>query len=724
MRPDRRIFIRIEAKKQKVKGSYLEPSRGLTPFIKLCYGLVVHSPPMAQHHQHPLHKEVQACVEALRREIRRHDYLYYVKDCPEISDTEYDRLFRELTELEATYPGLITPDSPTQRVGGPPLEALKKVLHVRPMLSLDSLSDQAEVRAFDKRMQRELGVDSILYTVEPKFDGLSVELVYDHGTFTRGATRGDGSTGEEVTVNLRTVRALPLQLQCEKDLPDHLVVRGEVYMRLKDFQTLNKRITERGEEAFANPRNAASGSLRQLDSRVTAERPLMVVCYEIMEQSGPLPFSHWEELESLARWGFPIPVQRHQCASIEEVIAFHREMEATRGNLAFEIDGIVVKVARRDWQDALGARSRSPRWAIAFKFSPRKEITQVQDIVVSVGRTGTLTPLTLLKPVEVGGVTISRATLHNADEVARKDIRIGDTVKVERAGDVIPAIAERTPVLGEQRAEPFHMPTTCPVCGSAVAREGAYYYCSGQTACPAQLKGAIEHFASKGAANIAKLGEKTVSHLVDRGLVRDLADLYALTKEQILSLDGFANRSASLLLNAIERSKQISLDRFLTGLGIRQIGRHIAKVLAAQFRTLDAIMNADRETLEAVHEIGPEIARSLTTFFQEDRNRRVITRFLEMGLAITVETTRAEASKGRKLEGKTFIFTGGLERYTREEAKRLVEEFGGRVTSSVSKQTDYVVVGKDPGSKLEEAKRVSVPVLTETEFTALLEEPE
>ena len=404
---------------------------------------------------------VQQRMNDLRNEIRRHDYLYYVKNRPEISDDAYDRLFRELSQLESTYPDLITPDSPTQRIGAAPQTDLKKVQHERPMLSLDSIMNADDVRAFDTRVRRELGreldrdleQETIYYTVEPKFDGLSVELVYEHGRFTRGATRGDGITGEDVTINLRTLRSLPLQLQAAPDLPAHLVVRGEVYMRLDDFQALNRRITERGDEPFANPRNAASGALRQLDSRMTAERPLVVTCYEIMIQSGhPLP-THWDELDRLAAWGLPIPSLSRRCTSIEEVIAFHAETASVRDDLPYEIDGAVVKLDRRDWQALLGEKSRSPRWAIAYKFAARKEITQVQDIVVSVGRTGTLTPLALLKPVDVGGVTISRATLHNADEVARKDVRVGDTVKVERAGDVIPAITERIPVPDQQRAE-------------------------------------------------------------------------------------------------------------------------------------------------------------------------------------------------------------------------------------------------------------------------------
>ncbi|MGH7164206.1 MAG: NAD-dependent DNA ligase LigA [Nitrospiraceae bacterium] len=664
-------------------------------------------------------------IEALRKEIRRHDYLYYVKDRPEISDAEYDRLFRELSDLEAAYPDLVTPDSPTQRVGAPPLDELTKVQHERPMLSLDSVADPEEVLAFDKRAKRELGLETVHYTVEPKYDGLSVELVYDNGGFVRGATRGDGTTGEDVTINLRTLRSLPLQLHAPQHRssqpPSHLVVRGEVYMRLADFQSLNRRITERGEEAFANPRNAASGSLRQLDSRITAERPLVLTCYEIMAQSGSPPPTHWEELDSLERWGLPIPLQRRRCESIDGVMAFHAEIESLRERLPFEIDGVVVKLNRREWQQALGEKSRSPRWAIAYKFTPRKEITQVQDIVVSVGRTGTLTPLALLKPVEVGGVTISRATLHNADEVARKDVRVGDTVKVERAGDVIPAIAERVPVEGERRAEPFRMPDRCPVCGSAVAREGAYYYCTGQAACPAQIKGALEHFASKSALNIEGLGGKTIAQLVERGLVRDLADLYTLTKAQILTLDGFADRSASLLMAAIEASKQVSLERFLIGLGIRQVGQHIAGVLARRFGTLQAVMAADRETFERVHEIGPEIASSLETFFKEDHNRRVIERLLRHGLSIEASAT-AERSR-QPLERKTFVFTGALERFSRDEAKRGVERLGGRVTSSVSKETDYVVAGKDPGSKLEEARRLGIRVLSEEEFSALLDQP-
>ncbi len=664
--------------------------------------------------------DLQHRVERLRDEIRRHDFLYYVKDRPEISDAAYDRLFKELAELEQANPELIAADSPTQRVGGAVLEELEKVRHERAMLSLDSILDVEEVRAFDQRMKRELGAEAVAYTAEPKFDGLSIELVYDHGRFVRGATRGDGTTGEDVTVNLRTIRSLPLHLLPRSGVPDHLVVRGEVYMRLDDFQSLNRRIAERGEEGFANPRNAAAGSLRQLDSSITASRPLVVTCYEVMAHSGSEIATHWEEMERLADWGIPVPVHRRRCLTIDDIVLYHKEIESVRDTLPYEIDGVVVKVDERRYQQQLGFKSRSPRWAIAFKFTPRKEITVVEDIAVSVGRTGTLTPLALLRPVEVGGVTISRATLHNADEVARKDIRVKDTVKVERAGDVIPAVAERVPVPGEHRSEPFRMPEICPVCYSAVAREGAYYYCTGQAVCAAQLKGAVEHFASKGALDIDGLGKKTVAQLVDHNLVANLADLYRLRKDQLLALEGFADRSASLLLESIERSKSVLLDRFILGLGIRQVGQHIAKVLTREFGSLSAIMSADQERLLRVPEIGPEISSSLVSYFSEPQNRAVIEDLLACGFQI---------GEGRKLgggdarfAGKTFVFTGGLDLFSREEAKRLVEDRGARVASSVSKKTGYVVAGHEPGSKLEQARKLGVQVLTEQEFAELLKE--
>jgi len=663
---------------------------------------------------------VQEQLDWLRQELRKHDYLYYVKDRPDISDGEYDRLFKDLSDLEAAHPDLVTDDSPTQRVGAPPLAELGKVKHERPMLSLDSIVDQADVLAFDQRMKRELEHQQIEYTVEPKFDGLSIELVYEHGRLVRGSTRGDGMTGEDVTINLRTIRSLPLHLRSDTFPPERLAVRGEVYMKLDDFHGLNRTMTERGDEAFANPRNAAAGSLRQLDSNITAARPLVVTCYEIMALSTEPPGSHWDELNALAEWGLPIPSHRRRCQTIDEVITFHRDTEQVRDSLPYEIDGLVVKVNRRDWQEQLGFKSRSPRWAIAFKFAPRKEITVVQNIVVSVGRTGTLTPLALLRPVEVGGVTISRATLHNADEVARKDIRVGDTVKVERAGDVIPAVAERISVPGETRSAPFTMPNHCPVCGSAVGREGAYYYCTGQSACAAQLTGAIEHFASKQALNIEGLGKKTVAQLVEHKLVGSLADLYRLTRDHLLPLDGFAEKSTALLLGAIAQSKVVSLDRFLLGLGIRQIGQHIAKVLAKEFGTLDAIMETDEARLLEVKEIGPEISSSLISYFREDSNRRAIAQLRELGLTITEQARLIPQSL--PLSGKTFVFTGGLDRFSRDEAKALVERLGGAISSSVSKRTSFVVAGHDPGSKIDQAQKLGIAVLTEQAFSELVKE--
>jgi DNA ligase (NAD+) len=663
--------------------------------------------------------DLQARVAALRDEIRRHDYLYYVKAKPEISDSVYDRLFQELSEIERSHPELVTPDSPTQRVGAAPLDSLKKVRHEQAMLSLDSIVERTDVLAFDQRIKRELQAGAVEYTAEPKFDGLSVELLYEDGVFARGATRGDGTTGEDVSINLRTIRALPLQLMPRTGYPPRLVVRGEVYMRLDDFQALNRTMAERGEEGFANPRNAASGALRQLDSSMTAARPLTLTCYEIMALSGKGLPTHWEELDALSRWGFPVPLHRRLCVSIEEAMEYHRDTETIRDSLPYEIDGVVIKVNRRDWQERLGYKSRSPRFAVAYKFTPRKEVTKVQDIAVSVGRTGTLTPLALLIPVEVGGVTISRATLHNADEVGRKDIRVGDTVRVERAGDVIPAIAERVPVPGEVRGEPFRMPSHCPVCGSNVAKEGAYHYCTGQSVCLAQLKGAIEHFASKSALNIEGLGKKTVAQLVDAGLVRSLADIYRLTKAQLLTLEGFADRSAGLLLQAIERSKTVSLDRFLMGLGIRQVGQHIAKVLAREFRSLSGLMEADENRFLQIPAIGPEIASSLVSYFSEEHNRRVIQELSDTGF--TIEAPAASSSASGSLEGKTFVFTGGLKDLTREQAGQLVEERGGRVASSISKKTSYVVAGEEAGSKLEQAAKLGIPVLSESKFLALIE---
>ena len=676
--------------------------------------------------------ELRDRITELRKQIRRHNRLYYDLGEPEISDSEYDKLFKELQDLEAQYPDLLAPDSPTQRVGHSEVEAdvspspmaaatvFSKVPHDRPLLSLDSVLVPDEVHAFDKRMKKELDVDQIEYVVEPKYDGLSVVIVYERGTFVSGATRGDGQTGELITPNLRSILD---RLSCREvrgDVPRRIVVRGEVYLPLPDFQALNRELTERSEKTFANPRNAASGSLRQLDFRITESRPLVLTCYDLMVSSDPLPPTHWETVSALETWGLPVPEQRQVCHGIEEVIAFHHGMMEQREDLPFEIDGVVVKLNSRDHQEQLGEKSRSPRWAVAFKFPPRKELTIVRDIVVSVGRTGALTPIALLTPVEVGGVTISRATLHNVEEVARKDVRVGDTVKVERAGDVIPDIVERVAVPGEQRAAPFAVPLACPVCQSAVVQEGSVYYCTGQTVCSAQLKGGIQHFASKGALNIENLGEKTVAQLVDKALVRNLADLYRLTKEQLLSLDGFAEKSATQLLAAIEHSKAPSLQRFLFGLGIHHVGHHVAQILASQFGSLDKFLTVTREELLEIRDVGPEIAQSVVSFFAEERNVAVLNAMKTLGVNVRTGSSEKSGQAG-PLEGKSFVFTGGLESVSRQEAAQRVEALGGRVISAVSKHTAYLVVGKDPGSKLDEAKRLGIPVLDEAGFFDLIQ---
>ena len=666
-------------------------------------------------------QKIQAQITELREQIRRHNELYYGLGEPEISDSEYDGLFKALQDLEEQHPDLVTPDSPTQRVSGVPLAQFAKVPHHRPLLSLDSVLIPEEISAFDKRVKKELDVDRIEYVVEPKYDGLSVVVVYENGTFVSGATRGDGQTGENITPNLRSILSRLHCLKIKGNVPQRIVIRGEVYLRLPDFQALNRQLTERGEKTFANPRNAASGSLRQLDVEITASRPLVLTCYDLMVSSEPLPRTHWETVDLLDAWDLPVPdsAMRCVCPDVEEVIAFHRSMMEQREDLPFEIDGVVVKLNSRDFQEQLGEKSRSPRWAIAFKFPPRKELTTVQDIVVSVGRTGALTPIALLTPVEVGGVTISRATLHNVEEVARKDVRVGDTVKVERAGDVIPDIVERVAIPGEQRAVPFAVPLACPVCQSAVAQEGPVYYCTGQTVCSAQLKGGIQHFASKGALNIEGLGEKTVAQLVDKALVKDLSDLYRLTKEQLLSLDGFAEKSAVQLFSAIEQSKAPSLERFLFGLGIHHVGHHVARILVSQFGSLDRLLTATREELVEIRDIGPEIAQSVVSFFAEPRNVAVLDRMKVLG--VTVQTVSHETSgQAGPLEGKSFVFTGGLESVSRQEASQRVEALGGRVTSAVSKHTAYIVVGKDPGSKLDEAKRLGIPVLDEAGFLDLI----
>jgi len=659
--------------------------------------------------------EAREEAAALRDAVEYHNYLYHVKDRPRISDAAFDRLFRRLQALEEAFPELRIETSPTRKVGAPPVSELRKVRHRTPMLSLDGATEEKNVADFDRFVRKNTGREDIVYVVEPKFDGFSVEVVYRDGVFQYGATRGDGVTGEDISENLKTVRALPLRLR--EGAPSFLAVRGEVYMPKQGFQKLNRSRIESGDEPFANPRNAAAGIMRQLDSRKVADKPMEIVFYDVLEQEGAALASHWEALEAFREWGLRTNPGNRRCLSFEEIKKYHGELYEKRDDLDFEIDGVVIKVDDFRLRAELGVRERSPRWAMAWKFPPREEITRLEEIVVSVGRTGVLTPLALLEPVDVGGVTVSRATLHNEDEVRRKDVRPGDRVRVARAGDVIPEIVERIEEPGRQRGEPFSMPEKCPVCGAKVIREGAYTVCPAGFSCPAQLIGRIIHYASRNAMNIEGLGRETARQLVEKGKVRNVADLYRLAVADLVELEGFAEKSATQLYQAIQASKNPRLDRFLYALGISQVGERTARLLARRYGSLAALSEAGIEDLQATPEIGPEIAGSVVRFFAEKENRDVLAALASAGLE--VETLREEGIS-MPLRGKTFVLTGSLERLSREEARERIERLGGRVTSSVSKKTDFVVAGADPGSKLDNARRLGIRIIKEKEFEDML----
>lgn len=654
---------------------------------------------------------------ALREAINYHDHLYYVKDAPKISDAKYDQLLKRLEDLEDAYPKLKTDDSPTQRVGADPVSKLEKVEHSAPLLSLQATLENDDVKRFLDHVREAADSRSTNLVLEPKFDGLSVEVIYRRGKFERGVTRGNGRVGEDISRTLKTVHTLPLSLQGGDRLPDELAVRGEVYMPLDGFTQLNKQRVENGQDPFANPRNAAAGLMRQYESRNVAGKPLAVFFYEILSSDGDIPGSHQKVLKQLRDWGLRVTPLNKTASRFKEVKQYHGRLAERRDDLDYEIDGIVIKVDDRKLRETLGTRDRNPRWALAWKFEPREETTLVEDIVVQVGRTGILTPVALLQPVDVGGVTVSRATLHNEREARRKDIRIGDRVKILRAGDVIPEIAERVKRPGKKRGERFRMPDQCPVCEAWITREGAYHICSAGLACPAQLRGRLRHFASREAMDIDHLGEEAADQLVQRGLVENLADLYRLDKSDLESLEGYAKKSASKLHDAIQGAKSARLDRFLYALGIAHVGRRVARQLAGEFGSLDKLMKADRERLEKIADIGSEIAGATADFFADQDNRKVLQRLRRAG----VEIEKMPARNRQPLKNKTFVFSGALDDFTRSEAREQVEALGGRATSSISGETDYLVLGDNPGSKRDEAEEQGVDCIDEDAFKRLLE---
>lgn len=653
----------------------------------------------------------------LRDEIRRHDHLYYVLDRPEISDAEYDRLFDELVRLEAEYPDLATHDSPTQRVAGAPRTGFATHAHTSPMLSIQATHDADDVRGFHRRVQRAAGTET-RYLLEPKLDGASVELVYEDGVLVRAVTRGDGRRGEDVTANVRTIGAVPLRLLTgRRRVPSFLALRGEVLMPVRAFQALNRRLVESGREPFANPRNAAAGSLRQLDARITAERPLDLQVYEIMEVRGLTFHTDSQALDAIRGWGFRTPEPVALAEDVDAILRYHADRAAARDTLEYEIDGVVIKVDSLDARRTLGATGRHPRWALALKFEPRHEETRVETITVQVGRTGVLTPVALLRPVDVGGVTVSRATLHNREEIRRRDVRVGDRVRIHRAGDVIPEIVERIPEPGRRRHAPFRMPARCPSCGTPVEERGPLTYCPNALSCPAQLRARLVHLASRDAFDIRGLGPALAEALVERGLVTHPADLFRLRPEDFAALPHIGERSAKKLHAAIAASRRIELHRFLIALGIPGVGEAAARELADHFGSLDAIRRADAATLRDAPGIGPSVAEAVRSYFAEPRNRRSVDALLAAGVEIVEPGARG---RERPLAGIRIAFTGRLHGFTRSEAAARVEALGARATETVGPNTDYLVVGEEPGSKLDAARRHGVRTITESELRALL----
>jgi DNA ligase (NAD+) len=657
---------------------------------------------------------VEQRARKLREAIERHNRLYYIEDAPEITDAEYDTLFRELQSLESEHPELRSPDSPTQRVGGAPLAEFGEVRHRMPMLSIANAFDEEEVRAFDRRVSQAVGAPGVQYATEPKFDGLAVSLVYRDGAFVQGATRGDGTTGEDVTANLRTIRSIPLRIKTGQ-----LEVRGEVLMYRRDFDALNKRQREAGQKEYVNPRNAAAGAVRQLDSRITASRPLRFFAYAIADAEHIDWNTQSQALERLAALGFAVCKERDVVEGAEGLLEYYDRIGRLRDKLPYAIDGVVYKVNRLDWQERLGFVSRAPRFALAHKYPAEEQTTEVVGIEVQVGRTGALTPVAKLKPVFVGGVTVTNATLHNESELRRKDVRVGDTVVVRRAGDVIPEVLSVRKELRPRQAPEFHMPTKCPVCGSAVVKneDEAAHRCSAGLYCPAQRKQALLHFASRRAMNIEGLGERLVDQLVDRGLVGNPADLYKLAAEDLESLDRMGEKSAANLLRELDRSRKTSLERLIYALGIRNVGESTARDLARHFGDLEPLARASEEELLQVTDVGPIVARSIRQFFDEAHNRQVIGDLVRR----RVHWDKVAPAPRPAGQVKSFVLTGTLSSMTREEARAAIEAKGHKVAGSVSKKTDYVVAGEDAGSKLERARALGVAVLEEKEFIEMLQ---
>ena len=669
----------------------------------------------------PAIKDVEKKIEDLREKIRHHEYLYYVLDQPEVSDLDFDKLMRQLRDLEAEHPDLLAPDSPTQRVGGKPREGFVKVRHSSPMLSLDNTYNEEELRAWEHRVHELSGRKDVNYVCELKLDGMSLSLGYDDGHLVRGVTRGDGTVGEDVTLNVRTVRSIPLSIPKDRlkkaGIPPNFEVRGELLMPTAAFKKLNQERERAGLATFANPRNFTAGTVRQLDASVTAQRPLDFFAYQLLESGRTYFDRHSKTLDALDSAGFKVNRSRKLVHSMEEVWDFIRDWEPKREKLPYEIDGIVVKVDRTALQDELGFTGKAPRWAIAYKYAARAGITKLENVRWQVGRTGKLTPVAELAPVPIGGTTVRNATLHNMDEIVRLAVKIGDYVQVERGGDVIPKVAKVIEDKDHPRGtQEIEAPEKCPVCGTKVVRtEGEVDYRCVNANCPAKLLGTILHFASRGVMNIDGMGEALVTQLTERGLVKNVADIYKLTKDDLLSLERFADKSAQNILDEIENSKKLPLERVIYGLGIRMVGERTAQFLAEHFGSMDAIANAGVEELQNVGEVGPKIAESIAEFFSNPENKELVRRLKKAELKFTGE----KKERGTKLAGKTFVLTGTLAKYTRDEAKKLIEDAGGKVTGSVSKNTDYVVAGTDAGSKLDKAKELGVAVIDEKEMERL-----